>query len=119
MRQHDGGAASSNDVRHFLGKIGFGFVGETVLRSDVTSGGDVVDDFGARFERGVGDGGAVRIDRDWDGKRFGQSLYDRSDAADFFRFADRFRTWARAFAADVEHRRAVADELARFGYDGV
>lgn len=119
MRQNDGGAFSADDVGHFLRKLSFVFVGETVLRRDVTPGAYVVYDLGACVERGFGDRRTVRVDGNRNGNRVGKSLYDGNNASDLLRFADRFRSGPRAFAADVEDRRAVSNKLFRLLDDGV
>ena len=92
MHQDDGCAAARDDV------------GEPGL---VPQAADVVDDGGARGERGVGRRRSIGVDGDRHVNAPGKRLDDRNHAAVLLRMIDRRRTRPCRFAPDVDDAGAL------------
>ena len=79
----------------------------------------IVDDARARLQRGAGNGGLHRVNRNRNFDLRRKFFDDGNHPAQFFLFADRLRAGPRGFAADVQNFRALRHEFQRVGDGGI
>lgn len=106
LHVHDDDAAAACGAEGWHGGIG----GEAA---------DVVDDFGAGIERGLGDGSLHGVDGNESVPFVAQGADDWNGAVDFFGGIDWGGTWPRGFAADIDDCGAFGDHAARVDHCGI